>query len=202
MPGRTWLFVSLLLLAALAAGCEDADRETSDASPTAPAVSPTVQEEDTATPAATTATPTTALDIRGEDLSQQPGVRDFLSTQGGELLPEETFYADLTGDGREEAVVHISSGGTLGNLAVFVFGYVEGELRQLLRVTGTEESLGGHVRASLASSTSQLVVQSWIYGPNDANCCPSGGLRTRYFIWDGQGLVVEREVVLSPDEAP
>lgn len=142
--------------------------------------------------AVATVTLTPAPDIRQQDLTEQAGLRDFLASVGSvDVQPVEIIYADLTEDGVEEAVVSVASGGTAGNIAVFVFGYGAGGLRELLREMPPEEAYGGHISAHLESG--QLVLSWPIYGPDDANCCPSGGLRDRYYRWDGSALVLERD---------
>ena len=194
MLRRDLTFAVPLLLVALAAGCGEGGTDSGGSSASS---TPTV-EATAAT--ATPAVPTPASDIRDEDLTSQPGLQEFLASFGGEVLPIDTMYADFTEDGVEEAVVHVSSGGTLGNLAVFVFGYGPGGLQELLREIPPAEALRGHIRATVEAG--QLVVTWAIYGPDDPNCCPSGGLRSRYYRWDGQELVIEQEDVAPLDEAP
>lgn len=45
-------------------------------------------------------------------------------------------YYDLTSDGKEEVVFSVDSGGTAGDIAIFVYGYQNGELKQLLKEDG------------------------------------------------------------------
>ncbi|NIR01629.1 MAG: hypothetical protein GTN78_15755, partial [Gemmatimonadales bacterium] len=52
--------------------------------------------------------------------------------RGGGISDESIQYIDLTGDGLEEAIVLLDSGGTAGYLAVWVYGYVDGELQSLM----------------------------------------------------------------------
>lgn len=162
-----------IALAALAAGCGGgADGEAT------PTGSATATVEMTATP---------PPDIRAEDLTQQPALRGFLASAGGEVDPSRVIYVDLTEDGVEEAVVPVSSGGEGGDLAVFVFGYRAGRLRELLRALPEgSRSIAVDVEAG------QLVTTQGVYGPGDPLCCPSQLLR-QYYRWDGSALVVERE---------
>ena len=191
MLRRDLTFAVPLVLVALAAGCgeggTDGGGSSASSTPTAEAMTAT----------ATPAVPTPAPEIRDEDLASQPGVQEFLASFGGEGLPSDTMYADFTEDGIEEAVVHVSSGGTLGNLAVFVFGYGPGGLQELLREI--PESSRSGIRADITNG--QLVTTEGVFGPDDPLCCPSQ-LRQRYYRWDGQELVIEREDVTPPDEAP
>ena len=176
MPRRA--FAVLTLLAALTLGCGGG--AGGDGTPTAAPTATAVATE----PPAGTATP--ALDIRQEDLSQQPGLGDFLAGSGGEVAANSITYVDLTGDGVEEAVVPVSSGGEGGNIAVFVFGYRPGGLEELLRVV--PES--GSVRESIMDG--RLTLTEPVYGPGDPLCCPSQ-LQTTTYRWDGSQLVVADE---------
>ena len=145
-----------------------------------------------ATPTLARATLTPAPDIRLQDLTEQAGLQEFLAGIATlDAEQGETIYADITGDGVEEAVVSVASGGTAGNLAVFVYGYGPGGLSELLREHPPDEALGGHIRARVESG--QLILSWPIYGPDDPNCCPSQGFRVRYYLWDGSALALERE---------
>ncbi len=184
MPGRGLLPAALLVLAAFAvigAACDD---ETVDGDgPTATfqgvAPSPTTPGD--------TPTSSAGSDIRNEDLTQQPGLKDFLATAGGEVRPEAIMYVDLTDDGLEDAVVPVSSGGEGGDIAVFVYGYVSGSLQELL-MAQPEDTRSIDVDVE----DGQLVTTEGVYGPDDPLCCPSQ-LRHRFYRWDGTALVVDSE---------
>jgi len=137
----------------------------------------------------------TGSDIRQEDLPGRQEVVDFISTAGGEVDPSAILYADLTEDDIEDAVVPISSGGTGGNLAVFVFGYAQGGhggVRELLRVV--PES--GSIQASIVEA--QLGLQEPVFAASDPMCCPSQ-IRTTTYRWDGSELVIDEQ---ETDDAP
>ncbi len=191
MLRRDLTFAVPLVLVALAAGCGEAGTDgggsSASSTPTAEVTAATAKP----------AVPTPAPDIRDEELTSQPGLQEFLASSGGEVLPIDTIYADFTEDGIEEAVVHVSSGGTLGNLAVFVFGFGPEGLQELLRAL--PESPRSGIRADITAG--QLVTTEGVFGPDDPLCCPSQ-LRQRYYRWDGQELVIDREDVTPPDEAP
>jgi hypothetical protein len=147
------------------------------------------EEEPGATPSpppGLTATVAPAPDIDEVDFSQVPAVEELLKGTGGRLLPEEIVFADLTGDGAEEAVVPISSGGTGGNIAYVVFGYRNGELEEILEV----KPEAGRVMMRVENGV--LVETQPIYGPEDPLCCPSQ-LRHTYYRWDGDEFVVDHE---------
>lgn len=193
MLRRDLAFAVPLVLAALAAGCGE---DATDGGGTGASARPTV-EETVATATPTVPAPAPAPDIRDEDLTSQPGLQEFLASFGGEVFPGDTMYADITEDGVEEALVQVSSGGTLGNLAVFVFGFGPEGLQELLRAL--PESPRSGILADITAG--QLVTTEEVFGPDDPLCCPSQ-LRQRYYRWDGQELVIEREDVTPPDEAP
>jgi len=160
---------------------------------------PTLPPQATAT--STQATPVTgASDIRNEDIAAQPGVREVLAVVPGQRTIGETVYADLTGDGVEEAVANINSGGTAGHLAVFVFGYVDGQLRELLREEGGGDGFGAHLQGGVEGG--KLVIQWPVYRQGDGNCCPTGGLRVRRYDWDGAAFVIVSDQVIQRTPVP
>ena len=172
--------IGLVALVVLAAACNDGG-ETLRPSP-APLFTAT------ATPVLATATP--VPDIRDEDLTQHPALRDLIAA-GGEVDASRIIYVDLTEDGVDDAIVPISSGGTAGDLAVVVLGYGPNGLEELLRVLPRETR---SIRAKVEEG--QLVTTEGIFGPNDALCCPS--ILTTWYGWDGSALVVEREELEEP----
>ena len=89
---------------------------------------------------------------------------------GGEVLRERVQFLDLTGDGVEEAVVVVESGGTLGDLGAGVFALIDGqpELVQFIPTAGRIE-----VRLGL------VVAIEGVPSAGDAQCCPSQLRETR-----------------------
>lgn len=145
---------------------------------------PTSTMEDTSTVAATvTPANTTPLpDLRNQDWSRQSDVQAYLSTAGGQVDAAGIIYADLTQDGIDDAVVPIGSGGESGDIALFVFGYVDGSLKELLH-QGTDTS----IRATVDQGV--LRTMESVFGPGDPRCCPSQ-VRTTTYRWNGTALVV------------
>ncbi len=185
------LFLSSLLVAAgllilLPIACDDDD-----------------EGKETPTPAATiqpTSTPAATLDIRDADLTQQSDVKALLQRLGGELVTSDILYADLTGDGREEAIVPISSGGTAGNLAFIVLGYRGGELVTLLSEVPAEGSVRVFVHGELEDY--HLVEVLPIYSPGDTPGFPSQIKKVHYIWKDGALMAGREETVDNPDLPP
>lgn len=179
MPAKSHVIACLLSLGALLvlASCGD---DSNGGDPTA-----TFIPEATATipPTEVPETPTPSPDIRQEDLTQQPGLQDFLTTSGGQVSADSVLYTDLTRDGVEDAVVPVTSGGEGGNIAVFVYGYTAAGLSELLLVT-TATSL------TVALVEDGIQVTEAAYAPGDPMCCPSDLVTTDY-LWDGTAFVSE-----------
>ncbi len=165
------LFV--VALSTLAAGCKNG--------------SDNVDGTATRSPQATiVASPTATTDIRQEPLTDQPGLSEFLLTTGLVTDPTRIIYGDLTGSGAEEAVVPVSSGGEGGDIAVFVFGYIDGEIAELLKAEPAETSIVASIQGG------QLMTTEGIFAPGDPINFPSQLLH-RYYSWDGTELVIDRE---------
>jgi hypothetical protein len=168
---------SLLVVTVVAApvtGCGDGDNSA------APTLLPTGTMGEAAT-----ATMPPGTSIRDEDLSQQPGLRDFLSTAGGSVDPNVIIYDDITQDGIEDAVVPVSSGGEGGNIALFAYAFQDGAVEQILRVTTATSLTAGVVAGTLQVTEAAFV-------PGDPMCCPSE-LRTTTYEWNGEELVAAGE---------
>lgn len=179
--------VTMLVLAALIAACGGGGGD--DATPTSPAETPA------ATPASS---PGPSSFIRRLDLLTLDAVQALLKTTGGIYVQGSVLYADLTGDGAEEAVVPVSSGGTLGDVAFLVLMLGDNVLETPLTV---RPEAGGSLSVSIEGG--QLVVIEPMPGPDDPECCPSQ-LRRTVYAWDGDSLEIESvETVESlGDDAP
>ena len=181
MPRHLLVFACLLSLstAALVMGCNDGENGGN--------ATATETLEMTATAVATvppeTATPVAA--IRREDLTQQPGLREFLSASGGQVDPQSIIYADITGDQEADAIVPVSSGGEGGNIALFIYSYQPSGIEQLLQYTP-------EMRLQPSVEDGQLTITEPVSAPGDPLCCPSELKKTTYR-WDGSKLVVTEE---------
>ncbi len=111
-----------------------------------------------------------------------------------------TIYADITGDGNEEAVITAWSclSGT-GGADVHVVYSLDNQgnpirlpVEESLVFEGKDYSVGiaGHVKYGVEYGS--LVMRMPVYRDGDANCCPSGGDRAFTFEWDGKSFVVSK----------
>ena len=152
----------------------------------------------TATPA-TLDPPADAQAIRSVDFNQNPEVQRALAQAGsGRVEPSTIVYGDITGDLREEAIVPIASGGTLGNLAYLVFTGSGPNASLVLTRTADRSSSGG-IKMTIEDGV--LVETAGEFGPSDALCCPSVIKRTT-FRWDGARLQVQREERIQSTPGP
>jgi hypothetical protein len=168
---------ALLFVVALAtfltAGCKSGSDDT--------------ERTPTETPQATVgASPTPRTAIRQEALADEPGLSEFLLNSGGSADSADFIYGDLTGSGAEEAVIPVSSGGEGGDIAVIVFGYIDGEVEELLRAEPAETSIVASIE------NGQLMTTEGFFAPGDPINFPSQLLH-RYYAWDGSAFVIERE---------
>jgi hypothetical protein len=138
------------------------------------------------TPQPSNGTPPADADvIRGVNLNNEKDVQAALSKfGGGSVAQNEIAYADLTGDLREEAIIPITSGGTMGNIAYLVLSPATGGTDLILTRTMDRNSASG---LNMEVENGELVEYIGEYGPEDPMCCPSV-LRRTTFKWDGSKL--------------
>ena len=105
-------------------------------------------------------------------------IRDALKARRIFVDPDVTF-ADLTGDGRQDAIVRVDSGGAPGTLAVFVFS---SDGASKLRPVYRNQRL---FRALAAPNGAALVVRTPRYAPGDELCCPPAFLE-RTLTWSAR----------------
>ena len=130
--------------------------------------------------------------IRSVDFAGLPLLQALSGRLAGRVDKAAITFADLTGDGSEDAIVPITSDGTFGNLAVVVFTEKDGAPQAVLTRLAGRERRG----LILVFERGVLTETSGLYGPFDANCCPSQLVKT-YFRWDGSNLVVDHTDTLT-----
>lgn len=186
MVPRAPLLVTVALIAALAlVACRSSS--SGKATPT-PAASPSAVAT-AATPVAST-TPT--AEIRAVDIAALPAVKQVLTDTGGQFDQASVIYADLTGAGQEDAVVPISSGGTLGDIAFLVVAPASGGRATTLLKVVPSDARG----LAVDVVDGKLVMTEPVPGPNDPECCPSQ-LRETAYAWNGTAFTVESVVTVT-----
>ena len=106
------------------------------------------------------------------------GVKRLLNTGAGFVSPSPAF-ADLTGDGKSDAVVTVDNGGVAGTVAVYVLsaeGSAKGDLRVMLRSQSLYQG-----RARVSGATLTIAEPVWARG--DDVCCPRHASE-RDYAWD------------------
>jgi hypothetical protein len=126
-------------------------------------------------------------------------VQDLTSQLGGGAVDGGAIlYADLTGDQREEAVVPVTSQGTLGNIGYVIFTLESAKPAPILTRTVDRTSASG---LQMSVEDGVLMETRGVFGPEDPFCCPSQ-LRQTTFRWDGSQLQVQDEVLVQQDPGP
>jgi hypothetical protein len=106
------------------------------------------------------------------------GVKRLLSADSGFVSPTPVF-ADLTGDGKSDAVVTVDNGGVAGAVAAYILtaeGSAKGDLHVALRIQSLYQ---GRVRTSGPT----LTVAEPLWSRGDDVCCPRRA-NERDYAWD------------------
>jgi hypothetical protein len=143
----------------------------------------------TTTSTSTSTTPTTPSTSASKNPGQQffhdalikdtktvSAIRKALDS-GAAIVDPATQYADLTGDGKQDAVVRVHSTGAAGVIAVYVFS-TDGSPKKTLRVLFRTQSLYRAVTA--VPGMDRLQVDEPLYVAGDDVCCPSKLSRKQY----------------------
>lgn len=86
----------------------------------------------------------------------------------GGFVSKEVLFADLTGEGKDDAIVTVDSGGAAGIVALYVFSAGTGsDLKVVYRNQGMYR---GRARVNPGPSLVYLVP---VYKDGDELCCPS-----------------------------
>ncbi len=183
---RRLLLLPCALGALALAACGGSDEPSPTPTPT----------ETSPTPTATATSTVTAADIRDVDFTDPAVIGTIIDHfGGGEIEPRRIAYTDMTGDGQDEAVVVVESGGTAGDLGACVMT-IDGSTPAVLGYVDA----GGHVELRFPEAGGGvIVVQEGVAQPGDAECCPSQ-LRERTYRWDGDEFeLLSDQVVDNPD---
>src|SRR3954454_11042514 len=113
-------------------------------------------------------------------------VKSMLRSGRGFVEPSPVF-ADVTGDGKSDALVRVMTGGAGGAVAVYVLS-TDGTTGSDLKVVMRNQRL---YRATLRVNAAHLVVRVPVYRAGDALCCPSRA-RDRTYAWDAKAKQLRR----------
>ncbi len=135
-------------------------------------------------------------DVLLKDANTTSGVKRLLRTNAGFVSPDPTF-ADLTGDGKSDAVVTVENGGAAGVVAAYVLTG-EGSASGALRVALRNQSL---YRGSVRISGTTVTIVDPTYARGDDVCCARHATE-RDYAWDAaaKGFTrrATREVTVGP----
>jgi hypothetical protein len=169
----------VVLWASVIAACGSGEPEPT---PNASATAPT-----TSTAAGTPGTAPPGSSMRGLDFTQPPYAAELTQRAGGgDVSAERVRYIDLSGDGVEEAVVIVESGGTLGDIGVGIYqaGGTGPRLVYFRKLVGHVDIRNGIV-----------VMIEGAPAPGDPECCPSQ-LRESSIEWRNSAFEVTSERVV------
>jgi hypothetical protein len=149
-----------------------------------------------AVPAATQAEPTTSQTVFTQKLiadgATSANVKKLLQGKSG-IVDQRSGFLDVTGDGRQDALVLVSTQGAAGTVALYVFS-THG---QKADATGDQTSLKvlfrlqSLYRATLRISGTTLSILEPSYAKGDDLCCPKR-LRERDYRFDATKLTFVR----------
>jgi hypothetical protein len=123
-----------------------------------------------------------------DDPKTTTAIKRLLRERGGFVAPAIEF-ADLTGDGRSDAVVLVDTGGAAGAVALYVFSTDGEDADSPLRVVYRSQQL---YRASAAIVDATLVLRTPRFVEGDELCCPAKILERVYAWSDGARTLRQR----------
>jgi hypothetical protein len=126
-----------------------------------------------------------------DDPRTSSGVKKMLTAKVAIVDPRSGFV-DVTGDGRQDAVILVSTGGAAGNVGLYVFSThgqaTTGDDRTSLKVVFRLQSL---YDASLRLNGTTISVLEPRWSRGDDLCCPKK-LRERDYRFDAKALTFRR----------
>jgi hypothetical protein len=150
------------------------------------------------------------------DVPMKETVLSMMFAEPGDFLPffgkeneqalRNAQYADLDGDGEEEAVVVAWTplDGTGGPSFQRVLKLTAGGDVVSLKIDDDPAFFGQEFRgkAWLHLENDRLVKSCPLYVGKEPNCCPEGGERRIFYRWDGKAFVVDRVRDVPPPSNP
>jgi hypothetical protein len=138
------------------------------------------------TPPAQTQAQALFEDLIVKDARTTAGIRQLLQSDAGFVGAQPTF-ADLTGDGRMDAVVSVRMPGAAGTVAVFAFSS-DGTRSNRLRAVLRSQAL---YRATTRIAAAALTISQPEWARGDDLCCPADRTDRRY-AWDARTHTLTR----------
>jgi hypothetical protein len=121
-----------------------------------------------------------------KDARTTQAVRQLLQSDAG-FVGAQPIFADLTGDGRMDAVASVRMPGAAGTVAVYVFS-THGSRADRLRAVFRSQAL---YRATTRVAAGTLTVSQPRWAKGDAVCCPSARTE-RVYAWDARSHTLTR----------
>ena len=133
-----------------------------------------------------------------DDAKTTPAIKRLLRDDGGFVAPEIQF-ADVTGDGRSDAVVLVDTGGAAGAVALYVFSTHGKAADSALRAVYRSQQL---YRASVSMSGASLILRTPRFVAGDDLCCPAKIVERVYAWSDDARTLKQRSNAELPGPAP
>jgi hypothetical protein len=125
-------------------------------------------------------------DLIVKDARTTPAIRQLLQSDAG-FVGARPVFADVTGDGRMDAVVEVRTPGAAGTVAVYAFS-TDGTRADRLRTVFRSQALY-RATTSVAGATLTVTQPRWARG--DDLCCPARRTDRRY-AWNARTHTLER----------
>jgi hypothetical protein len=126
-----------------------------------------------------------------DDPKTSAGIKKMLRSKMAIVDPRSGFV-DVTGDGRQDALILVSTGGATGAVALYVFSthgqQAGGDDQTSLKVVFRLQSLD-NASLRLNGTTLSVLEPRWTKG--DDLCCPDK-LRERDYVFDAKALTFRR----------
>lgn len=147
--------------------------------------------------AGSSAAPTKSQALFEKTLLDDPKTTDAVKNllRGGGFVAPDIEFADLTGDGRSDAVVLVETGGVAGAVALYVLS-TDGESAESdLRAVFRSQRL---YRATVQTAGDTLTLRTPRYARGDDVCCPAK-LAERVYVWSAGAKTMRRRSTRTVD---
>ncbi|HUR84596.1 MAG TPA: hypothetical protein VMY78_04565 [Solirubrobacteraceae bacterium] len=129
-----------------------------------------------------------------DDEKTTTAVKRLLEEGGGFVAPD-TVFADVTGDGRSDAMVLVETGGAAGAVAFYVFS-TDGESAESdLRAVYRSQRL---YRATVEPEGTTVKLRTPKYVEGDDICCPAKIVQREY-TWSASAKALQHEDTIEFD---